>query len=119
MSLTNQIVEGAYYEREDGCVIGPSARDATDQDVFWIGRTNRYRQSRGGEHDSGMPGVALTRRVYIVPTDPAAVVAELRGCQSRSEIIAEDLDSDPFRLGRASAWKNAADLVAERLGVKS
>jgi hypothetical protein len=115
--LTEPIVKGAYYEREDGCVIGPAKLDATDQDVFWIGRTNRYRRSRGGQHVTGVPELALTRRVYIVPTDPAEVVAELRGCQARATIIAKDNDNDPFRLGRETAWGNAADLVAEKLGV--
>jgi hypothetical protein len=112
-SCSEPIVKGAYYEREDGQLVGPAQQ--CEPGTWWIG-SHLYRDADNGEH-CAHPSKRLTRRVYLVPTDPAEVVAELRGCQARATIIAKDNDNDPFRLGRETAWGNAADLVAEKLGV--
>lgn len=60
----------------------------------------------------------LEAEIRTLKAKAAEVVAELRACQKRAALIAADIDNDPFRLGRESAWGNAADLVAEKLGVK-
>jgi len=74
VSLTEPIVEGAYYERADGCVMGP-ARPWGD---IWELAGNYYR-SEGNIYGPGPIGMHLIRRVWIVPTDPAEVVAEKLG----------------------------------------
>lgn len=57
----------------------------------------------------------LIRRVYFVATDPAEVVAELRRKQRDAEAVADD---DTFLCGSASGIREAAELVAEKLGGK-
>jgi len=96
--LTEPIVEGAYYEREDGRIWGPVP-----------------------ECLAGTYKARLTRRVYLVPTDPAEVVAELRERKEAAD-MASDPDGSAMNYerydGRAEAFDQAADLVAEKLGVK-
>lgn len=53
----------------------------------------------------------LTRRVYIIHTDPAEVVAELRRPTCHH--------ANPYGCGWDEGRYAAADLVAEKLGVKS
>lgn len=126
MSLKEPIVEGAYYEREDG-VIATAKRGPLVSTCTVAGHVV-YRD-KGTSFAIGGP--SLTRRVYLVPTDPTEVVAELWGRRARAALIAEDNNNDPFRLGRESAWRDAAeyveralgreiaaDLVAEKLGVE-
>lgn len=105
------LVRMVKYVREDRATTPGVTRLArlTDQVDEYLKRTHDPRGIPRGE-----PGV----QVWLVPVDPAEVVAELRARQKRAAIIAEDNDNDPFRLGRESAWGNAADLVAEKLGVK-
>lgn len=91
MTLKEPIVEGAYYEREDG-VFMAHAFGA----VFCIGKGMYFPD---GKAFYGCQ--ALTRRVYLVPVDPAEVVAELRRM-----------------LYEGYADSEAADLVAAKLGVK-
>lgn len=57
----------------------------------------------------------LTRRVYLVPTDPAEVVAELRVMEghARKNLLAGHTGCE------VDGWEGAADLVAEKLGVES
>ena len=59
----------------------------------------------------------LTRRVWITPTDPAEVVAELRkraaGIRPMGGIDGE------YERGKDCAYEDAAELVAEKLGVES
>lgn len=104
--LTNPIVEGAYYEREDGQAVGPAAIDKEGN--FRLGEW-RYNISGALVSYALNPElVRLTRRVYIVPTDPAEVVAELRerasiNCGTQCE---------------ESELEWAADLVAKKLGVE-
>lgn len=102
-TLKEPIVKGAYYER-GGEVYGPAVKE---NNGYWrLGPYLHHSNGRAG----GSHGAPLTRRVYIVPTDPAEVVAKLRQC---------DLGSDNhYMAGMAVGYHNAADLVAEKLGVK-
>jgi hypothetical protein len=111
--LTTPIVEGAYYEREDGQV--HRAVWLPGACVFTIGQeafASYYEDGSGYFHDTPR----LTRRVYLVPTDPAEVVARLRqlavtsydqagGGTQTADLLREGIDY-------------AADLVAEKLGVE-
>lgn len=100
MSLKEPIVEGAYYLTESGCVLGPMRRNR--------GTLRYYQGNTEG----------LTRRVWITHTDPAEVVTELR---ERVE-IANRLNvrtKEDYHRGEESAFEEAADLVAEKLGVES
>lgn len=85
MSLKEPIVEGAYYEREDGRVCGYDLRC----------------------------------RVYIVPTDPAEVVAELRRRSAECEPPGEEVygEEDNFQSGRSIGFDDSADLVESMLGL--
>lgn len=112
MSLTELIVEGAYYERKDGQVCGPAIPDPRFHKIACLWRVGPYLFSQHGTSADTIQacGPRLTRRVYIVPTDPAEVVAKLRQC---------DLGSDNhYMAGMAVGYHNAADLVAEKLGVE-
>lgn len=93
-TIKEPIVEGAYYElkpgcyeRENGTIVGPLGPIGAE---YWTKHSSR-----------------LTRRVWITPTDPAEVVAELRKMALRRPIAHE------------KAWREAADLVAQKLGVES
>lgn len=89
--LTEPIVEGAYYEIDGGTVFGP------------IVQASELGGSNGAcWHNAS----SFTRRVYIVPTDPAEVVAELK--ELRHEV---DTSQEDRMLSRV------IDLVAEKLGV--
>ncbi len=115
MSLKEPIVEGAYYQREDGQVIGPSRWLSIRCLELWVG-DNYYRQSDGelmGVSDSGERNrLGLTRRVWITHTDPAEVVAELRGLTSEYR-ESHSMHSQSM----ADGFDTAADLVAEKLGL--
>ncbi|MBK9496845.1 MAG: hypothetical protein IPO08_20530 [Xanthomonadales bacterium] len=84
------IVEGAYYLREDGSVGVAKAYG----DVFRVCNDTYLRDGRRKYRSEQ----ALTRRVYITHTDPAEVVRYL--------------------LDEVGLPYSAADLVAEKLGVK-
>ena len=100
--LTAPIVEGAYYEREDGMFLGPAVRDQgvwrVGPHLFWSDGAQLNQSHR------------LNRRVYLVPTDPSEVVAELRE-RSESEWHSDETAT--------RAYSEAAELVAAKLGVKS
>lgn len=106
VSLTEPIVEGAYYEREDGQVVGPPAKHSIEGRDVWTLYDWCY-MANGDAFAGHAP--RLKRRVYLVPTDPAEVVAELR-------ILAGKKTNVGFE---SSAYNKASDLVAEKLGVKS
>lgn len=92
--LTEPIVEGAYYEVADGVIIGPLDQASV---VGWCQDCARQR---------------IVRRVYLVPSDPAEVVAELR----QLELAAGHTEPPGgFTDGRESAFGEGADLVAEKL----
>ena len=102
MSLKEPIVEGAWYLTEVGDVhrVRPASAGyqySPDGRVFYSGDEWCHR---------------LTRRVYLVPTDPAEVVAELR-VQAR---VLDWFTSEEIH--EANGWSAASDLVAEKLGVK-
>jgi hypothetical protein len=100
--LTTPIVQGAYYERGDGAI--GQAFPTRDPGVVYILEV-RYCVANGLT-DNRLDDVArkrLTRRVYLVPTDPAEVVAELRLWASRA--VGD----------QAVGVSAAADLVAEKL----
>ena len=84
-----------YYERDDGAIVDYSE-----------------------EIDVAMPFGRLTRRVYITPTDPAEVVAELRARAERARKVREKLLTNNYG-DSVEAFDSAADLVAEKLGVES
>lgn len=106
--LTEPIVEGAYYEREDGVVVGPNPI-FQGGGVWFDGDTFPYELY--GIHTMN-PRKNLTRRVYIVPTDPADVVAELRDRKMDFDRAYDDGD-----VAQRRAFDHALDLVAEKLGV--
>jgi hypothetical protein len=93
------IVEGAYYERNDGQVVGPSKAGVGD--VFTIGEDDYY--ADGESYFS--EGIWLTRRVYITHADPAEVVAELTKLARKGTNIGFE----------SAAYDRAADLVTEKL----
>ena len=106
MSLKEPIVEGAYYEREDGSVVGPARRQAS---LRWDVGGWTYEQN-GAVSGYGIDvGVSLTRRVHLIPTDPAEVVAELRRMAHICSASAESTGS--------RAFDTAADLVTQKLEV--
>jgi hypothetical protein len=111
MSLKDPIVEGAWYEREDGCV-GCAVVSGDWHDVF-----GDVYYDDGAPHDSLAP--RLTRRVYIVHTDPAEVVAELRGLQLSAHRDSHSEFGGRTDEAKEEAFCEAADLVAEKLGVES
>ena len=107
--LTEPIVEGAYYEREDGVfkaarVIGHPDRSVLGGELYW---------SSGANWLFGTP--RLTRRVWLVPTDPADVVAELRRISDRIDGC-RHVD-DMLSLGQIQGLDQAVDVVVEKLGV--
>jgi hypothetical protein len=108
------IVEGAYYEREDGQVVGPATRELCDGFYFW--RVGPCLFTGDGRSAGLKNGQRLTRRVYITHTDPAEVVAELRRREEEAGREANSPFSDgDYDRGREQAYESAADLVAEKL----
>lgn len=95
------IVEGAYYSTLCERIVGPMIPPACG--AWWTDPADEFIVSVEGEGFRGEDRIALTRRVYLVPTDPAEVVAELRKYASRAVGDQE------------VAMNAAADLVAERL----
>lgn len=118
VSLTTPIVEGAYYERQDKEVVGP----ATPSEP--IGAPGCYNLSGYDYDGSGFHPIEeyrLTRRVWLVPTDPAEVIAELR---QKETAAAERKESNKGHdiwvaedYAQQAAFHNAANLVAQKLGV--
>ena len=112
MSLKEPIVEGAWYETNYDIIVRAESQT----------RGYRY-HADGSEFYAGeATGTILTRRVYIVPTDPAEVVAALRKL-SQVELLVTELrdvtgDDPKYTEGTRDAYSEAADLVAENLGVK-
>lgn len=108
--LTEPIVEGAYYECEDGQVVGPARPLSDGRREHWVG-DNAYTNLTGKQvaGPRQRPGINLTRRVYLVPTDPAEVVAELLDSEQSGVGVSDFFD------GVASGYRAAADLVAEKL----
>ena len=98
------IVEGAWYERDNGSVGRCGAFNAGFGHVL----DDPYRRYSGERVYKKTP--RLTRRVYVTPADPAEVVAEL---QRMAHICSASAESSGSR-----AFDTAADLVAEKLGVK-
>jgi hypothetical protein len=98
--LTEPIVEGAYYEIDGGTVFGPVVQAS----------------ELGGSNGACWHNASsFVRRVYIVPTDPAEVVAELREQARRVGNAGGDAD---VAYWSEHSFDAAADLVAERLGVR-
>ena len=116
MSLTEPIVEGAYYEREDGQVVGPPARHSIEGLDVWTLDDWCYMENGAAFADHAP---RLKRRVYLVPTDPAEVVAELRerSCEAQQRSSRGYGDAPSYHSGREEAYDRAADLVASKLGV--
>lgn len=112
MSLKEPIVEGAWYEREDGSV----GRCGAPNSGFVHVLNDPYRRDSGERVYDNTP--RLTRRVYITPTDPAEVVAELRARSDRARGMRAKLLTNLYG-DRVDALEEAADLVAKKLGVKS
>jgi hypothetical protein len=112
--LTTPIVEGAYYEREDGSVVGPAR---VYHGSLW--QLSGYCYTSSGE-TTALPrsaGVNLTRRVYLVPADPAEVVAELREMQRNANKNLCGPGGSQVDAGEEDGLRQAADIVAEKLGV--
>jgi hypothetical protein len=105
--LIEPIVEGAYYLCENGDVhrAGGYARGwdyLHDGQATWWGTVQAH--------------IKLVRRVYIVPTDPAEVVAELREReQEANRLAAAAREHTDYYQGQEEAYESAADLVAEKL----
>jgi len=120
--LTTPIVEGAYYEREDGQVVGPSRWLSSMHLELWVG-DNYYRHADGELMGVDDPDEArrlhLTRRVYLVPTDPAEVVGALREMQLNAHVDSHSEFGGRTDEAKEEAFCEAADLVAEKLGVES
>lgn len=111
-TLTGPLVEGTYYEREDGS-IHKAKRGRLRPDLFHVGDSLFHADGSAAGHVSAV----IIRQVHIVPTDPVEVVAELR----RREKVAFS-NREPYENyaeGEESAFAEAAALVAEKLGVKS
>lgn len=109
--LTEPIVDGAYYEREDGSIVGPAVPDVRFPGYYYLSShyywgTGVHTTIFGLTPVPDEPESCLTRRVYIVPTDPVEVVAELH---RRSDVTSSN---------RTAGYRAAAELVAEKLGVK-
>lgn len=121
MTLKEPIVEGACYLREDGQVLGPAAREPLLRDVFPLWRVGLHLFTDNGTSADTIQacGPRLTRRVYLVPTDPAEVVTELRArSESESKLGRYAYDTkEAYHDGRERAYESAADLVAEKLGL--
>jgi hypothetical protein len=116
--LTEPIVEGAYYEQHGTKrILGPAvpAYNALAPHFVLNGRGFR---PNGEPLTWGEPG-RLTRRVYITPTDPAEVVAELRRRQDAEYQLGQTLSpgNSDYHGGIARGHMEAADLVAEKLEV--
>jgi hypothetical protein len=109
VSLKEPIVEGAWYEREDGSV----GRCGAPNSGFVHVLNDPYRRDSGERVYDNTP--RLTRRVYITPTDPAEVVADIRRSADETEAHfgADDAQATVMLM------RGIADLVAENLGVKS
>lgn len=122
MSLKEPIVEGAYYEREDGQVVGP-ARPITEDyghGNYWSWSIGGFAYDTAGRSHQQWSKLSLTRRVYLVPTDPAEVVAELREQSSEANRLSAlgYGDAPSYHAGRNEAFDSSADLVAKKLGVE-
>jgi hypothetical protein len=109
--LTTPIVEGAYYELSNGEIVKDFKHVVCPKCSHVL--TFRLERKRlSCEHPCcghrWRCELSITRRVYIVPTDPAEVVAELRE-RSESEWHSDETAT--------RAYSEAADLVAEKLGV--
>jgi len=128
MTLKEPIIEGAYYERGDGA-IGVALPDPVigfhgtvlDRGVTILGVPYWSAGIVRRPLDSGVP-LSIVRRVYIVPTDPAEVVAELR--RRADSVLSDNTDETDEWIEETwtpeeEAIRSAADLVAEKLGVKS
>lgn len=113
--LTTPIVEGAYYEREDGAIVGPFKRSTYTFYGEWFDGRRLYRSD--GTHYERRPGDHLTRRVWPVYSDPAEVVAELREMQSNANKNLCGPGGSQVDAGEEYGFRQAADLVAEKLGV--
>lgn len=116
MTLTEPIVEGAYYEREDGVVARAQIQLVFGVFTFNVGGVHFKKD--GARFDA--LSVRLTRRVYIVPVDPIEVVAELRERSSEANRLSAIGygDAPSYHAGRNEAFDSAADLVAEKMGIK-
>lgn len=109
MSLKEPIVEGAYYLREDG-----SVHQAMSQRAGY-----RYTADGAMFHNGRkLAAPRLTRRVHLVPTDPAEVVAELRRRSAEARYGATHEDGGEYGSGVAKGLQEAKVFVAEKLGVK-
>ncbi len=99
--LTTPIVEGAWYKLVHNFSAGEALK-LPDGSFAICG----YRYHSDAKPFLGSPSEIL--RVYLVPTDPAEVVAELRGRAVWYETAFED--------ALAEVLDQAADLVSEKLG---
>lgn len=111
--LTEPIVEGAWYVRSDFSV-GPAVVSGDWYEV--LGDTY---YDDGAAHDSTTPFIVACIG-YVVPTDPAEVVAELRrvsNLEHEKAKVTEPGNSD-YHAGIGYGLQDAADLVAAKLGVK-
>ncbi len=99
------IVEGQWYVLEENGLAGMARLDPRRKDGSWLICGFRYNQN--GSPCLGSP--RLIRRCWIAPADPAELVADLREMATASHGEMPD--------GIPEAYNEAAQLVADRLGV--
>ncbi len=107
--LTEPIVEGAYYLCENGDVhrAGGYARGwdyLHDGQATWWGTIQSH--------------IKLVRKVHLVPTDPAEVVAELRRKHQEAQRSLTGFPISEYFTGLRDGHEISSDLVSKKLGVK-
>lgn len=112
MSLTEPIVEGAWYLLEENFMAGQALQ---------CGECGTYRicgfeYRANGDACLGSP--RKIRQVHLVPTDPAEVVAELRRKHQEAQRSLTGFPTSEYFTGLRDGHEISADLVAAKLGVK-
>jgi hypothetical protein len=106
------IVIGAYYEMDDGRYLRafPYGSNFEINGVKYLEDGRKIDIASYWEPD-------IVRRVYITHTDPAEVVAELTA-RSEAAYAKQTAYDGGYHQAVSNAYESAADLVAEKLGVK-
>jgi hypothetical protein len=120
LMLTTPIVEGAYYELSNGEIVKDFKHVVCPKCSHVL--TFRLERKRlSCEHPCcghrWRCELSITRRVYIVPTDPAEVVEELREQANMARALESDEQLGEAARAQAIVCDEFADLVAEKLGV--
>jgi hypothetical protein len=110
------IVEGAWYLTKAKTVVGPAQWEDARRKGWWVIAGASY-NSKGQASDLYPEAPDIECRVYITHTDPAEVVAELTA-RSEAAYAKQTAYDGGYHQAVSNAYESAADLVAEKLGVK-